>query len=77
MGRLRRFPDNRFVGRRDEMRVYDCDDSLQFEELSQAVAAEGLDMSNQLQAFAPDSLTEAANRGFKPPPPVDTSDTFE
>ena len=59
------------------MRVYDCDDSVQFDELSQAVEAKNLDMINQLQAFAPDSLIEAANRGFKPPPPVDTSDTFE
>lgn len=64
MSRLRRFPDNRFIGRRDAMVVYDCDDSEQFEQLSQAVAALVLDGRNQLQAFAPDTVREASNRGF-------------
>ena len=65
MSRLRRFPDNRFVGRRDEMIVYDCDDAHQFEHLSKAVATLNLDSGNFLQGFAPDSAVEAANRGFR------------
>lgn len=64
MGRLRRFPDNRFVGVRDTMRVYDCDDPEQFAELE---SREGvIDGENLLQAFGPDSLAEARNRCFRP-----------
>jgi len=66
MGRLRRFPDFRFIGRRDEMRVYDCDDPDQFATLEEAVADLGLDMANQLSSFAPDTAAEAGNRGFRP-----------
>lgn len=47
------------------MTVYDCDDPDQFERLSKAVAALDLDSGNLLQAFAPDSPVEAANRGFR------------
>lgn len=67
MGRLRRFQDFRFVGRRDLMLVYDCDDQAQFEELQSSVIASSLDESNRLQAFAPDALAEARNRGFRSP----------
>jgi len=66
MGRLRRFPEFRFIGRRDEMRVYDCDDSDQFAALERAVADLRLDMTNQLSSFAPDTPAEARNRGFLP-----------
>ena len=65
MSRLRRFPDNRFIGRRDTMVVFDCDDLEQFEELSQAVIDLGLELRNDLQAFAPDTLIESSNRGFQ------------
>ena len=65
MGRLRRFPDNRIVGRRDLMIAFDCDDLAQFTELEPAVEELGLDLNNQLQAFAPDTLIEARNRGFR------------
>jgi hypothetical protein len=64
MSRLRRFPDNRFIGRRDTMIVFDCDDLEQFEELSQALIDLGLELRNDLQAFAPDTLLESSNRGF-------------
>ena len=30
MARLRRFEENRFIGARDTMVVYDCDDEAQF-----------------------------------------------
>ena len=65
MARLRRFPDYRFVGRRDQMIAFDCDDPDQFAQLHAAVEEGGLDMKNRLQAFAPDTLTEARNRGFR------------
>lgn len=64
VSRLRRFPDNRFVGRRDTMVVFDCDDREQFEELSQSLVDLGLEIRNDLQAFAPDTIIEASNRGF-------------
>ena len=66
MGRLRRFPDYRIVGRRDQMVAFDCDDEDQFALLQGAVVETGLDMKNLLQAFAPDTLEEARNRGFRP-----------
>lgn len=66
MNRLARFEDYRFVGARDSMLVYDCDDSDQFAELKGRVDEEDLVGSNLLQSFAPDTLEEAANRGFRP-----------
>lgn len=64
MPRLRRFEDYRFVGLRDSMVVFDCDDAKQFEQLS----AEAADLmaTNRLSTFAPDTLAEARNRGFRP-----------
>ena len=64
MGRLRRFPDHRFVGTRDDMVVYDCDDEEQFAALSRRVDDEGLVAARLLSSFAPDTLAEARNRGF-------------
>ncbi len=65
MGRLRRFPDSRFVGLRDEMRVYDCDDEGQFEALRQRVESEDLVGAALVASFSPDTLAEARNRGFR------------
>lgn len=48
------------------MRVYDCDDAEQFETLEARVTSEGMLQANQLQSFAPDTLEETRNRGFKP-----------
>mgnify|MGYP001545130797 FL=1 len=42
MGRLRRFPDKRFIGVRDRMLVYDCDDEVQFAELEQRIEDDDL-----------------------------------
>jgi hypothetical protein len=67
MGRLRRFPDQRFIGRRDQMLVYDCDEHDQFASLEQAVSELGLDQQCLLASFAPDTLVEARNRSFRPP----------
>ena len=66
MGRLKRFEDFRFVGTRDTMRVYDCDDKAQLKRLEVRVQREDLLRRDLLQAFGPDSLAEAANRGFEP-----------
>jgi hypothetical protein len=63
---LARFEEHRFVGTRDEMRVYDCDDSIQFEVLEERVTVDDLVGRKLVQSFAPDSLEEAMNRGFKP-----------
>jgi hypothetical protein len=48
------------------MTFYDCDDESQFEELKAMVEAEDLLGRNRLQAFAPDTPEEAANRGYHP-----------
>lgn len=66
MGRLRRFADSRFVGLRDEMRVYDCDDETQYEALRRRVEEEGLLGRSLVASFGPDTLAEARNRGFRP-----------
>ena len=66
MSRLKRFEEYRFVGTRDTMRVYDCDDADQFEELETRLVEDELLNRKLLQAFAPDSIDEAANRGFRP-----------
>jgi hypothetical protein len=65
VSRLSRFEDYRFIGVRDTMVVYDCDDAEQFAELERRVTEEDLLGRNLLQAFAPDTLEEAENRGFR------------
>lgn len=66
MGRLRRFPDNRFVGTRDDMRVHDCDDEAEFANLEERVTRDDLLGRKLLTSFGPDTLAEARNRGFSP-----------
>ncbi len=66
MSRLSRFEEYRFVGARDTMIAYDCDDPDQFSALKRRVQGHGLDRRNLLQAFAPDELREAVNRSFRP-----------
>ena len=63
MSRLARFSDYRFIGIRDTMVVYDCDDAEEFDELEERVAEDDLMNKLQLQSFAPDNLDEARNRG--------------
>jgi hypothetical protein len=65
VGRLRRFPDQRFIGVRDEMTVYDCDDEDQFRTLTERDERESLTGRSTLQSFGPDTLAEARNRGFR------------
>jgi len=69
MSRLGRFEHYRYLGARDTMTFYDCDDESQFEELKNMVEAEDLLGRNRLQSFAPDTQEEAANRGYHPVAP--------
>lgn len=48
------------------MKVYDCDDESQFEEVQRRVDEEDLVGRKLMQAFAPDTVEEARNRGFRP-----------
>jgi hypothetical protein len=48
------------------MRVYDCDDEGQFSDLEGRASGEDLLNRKLLQAFSPDTVDEARNRGFKP-----------
>jgi hypothetical protein len=66
MSRLSRFDSYRFVGVRDTMRFYDCDDEDQFAEISRRVVEDGLVGKDMVQVFAPDTPTEAMNRGYRP-----------
>ncbi len=66
MSRLNRFEEHRFIGTRDDMVVHDCDDTDRLEQLKRRVDDEGLLAENLLQAFAPDTMDEARNRGFHP-----------
>jgi hypothetical protein len=66
MSRLRRFDEHRFVGARDTMVVYDCDDPDELRRLEARVVQDDLFTRNLLQTFAPDELPEARNRGFTP-----------
>lgn len=66
MGRLDRFAEYRFIGARDTMLAYDCDDEDQFAELRRRVDEEDLVDRLLVQSFAPDTLDEARNRGFRP-----------
>jgi hypothetical protein len=54
------------VGTRDDMVVYDCDDEKAFATLERRVLEENLVSANLLASFAPDTLAEARNRGFRP-----------
>lgn len=67
MARLRRFPDNRFVGLRSTMTVYDCDDPEQFSAIEERTAGGGALRRLDLGTFGPDTIEEARNRGFHPP----------
>ncbi len=64
MGRLKHFGEHRFVGTRDDMVVYDCDDDENLRLLEEKAAA--LVGLNLIQTFGPDDLAEARNRGFSP-----------
>ncbi len=66
MARLRRLESSRFVGARDTMTVYDCEDPAQFAALEERVDGEDLVGRKLIQTYGPDTLAEARNRGFRP-----------
>ena len=66
MNRLNRFEHHRYVGLRLNMKVYDCDNQLQFEKQNNKIGDTDYIGLNLIQSFSPDSLDEAKNRGFKP-----------
>ncbi|MCL1692425.1 MAG: hypothetical protein M3096_01955 [Actinomycetia bacterium] len=66
MTRLRRFEQNRFIGTRDDMIVHDCDNADDFAALEARAEKQDLMGEKLLQAFGPDTLDEARNRGFRP-----------
>ena len=63
--RLRRFPENRFVGTRDDMVVHDCDDAESFAALEARIDLEEMTARLLVSTFGPDTLAEARNRGFR------------
>lgn len=65
MVRLRRFEENRFLGTRDDMRVYDCDEPDQYSALEARDEADDLVGQNLISAIAPDTVEEARNRGYR------------
>ena len=48
------------------MRVYDCDNQQQFDQLNNKIGDIDYLGLNLIQSFSPDSIDEAKNRGFKP-----------
>ena len=48
------------------MRVYDCDNQDEFAQIENLINDKDLIINNLIQAFAPDNIHEAINRGFKP-----------
>lgn len=48
------------------MTVYDCDDPADFNALEERMGDRDLVAEGLLQAFGPDALAEAVNRGFGP-----------
>ena len=66
MARLRRFENHRFIGTRDDLVLYDCDNDEQFAALEGRVTGDDLLGRNLIQTFGPDREAEARNRGFAP-----------
>ena len=64
MGRPTRFEHNRYVGDKRSQVVYDLD--LADDDPDVAARIDELMASEQFAAFAPDTLAEARNRGYRP-----------
>ena len=54
------------MGARDSMLVYDTEEPDQADEISTRLDADDLIAHKLVQTFAPDTLEEARNRGFRP-----------
>jgi hypothetical protein len=62
MDRPSRFEHTRFLGDKRKQVVYDLDGDVDPAVIEELMASE------QFAAFAPDTLAEARNRGYKPAP---------
>ena len=67
MPRLSAFAEHRFIGTRDDMALFDCDEADEFERLESRVASDDLVATKGLQSFSTDTVAEARNRGFRRP----------
>lgn len=65
MARLSTFAEHRFIGTRDDMELFDCDNDDEYAVLSDRIEREDLVEHNGLQSFNPDTAAEARNRGFR------------
>ncbi len=63
---IKRYEGHRVLGTRDTMIAYDVSDEEQATELLSRIEESDLFARNLIQTFAPDTLAEARNRGFKP-----------
>ena len=63
MERLSNFADNRFIGDTRTQEVYDLDESEESE--SMQVLIDELVENETFSCFAPDTLAEARNRGYR------------
>lgn len=70
MSRLRRLELHRFVGLRGTGIVFDTDDEQQSIALRARAAGADPVAVLPIVTFAPDSLVEAANRGYRLPKPT-------
>ncbi len=59
MASLRQFPDHRYIGDKRNQTVYDLEGDVSQDVLAELVASE------QFICFAPDTLAEARNRGYR------------
>jgi hypothetical protein len=59
-----RFEDHRYLGDKRTQRVYDLD--LVDADPAVAAAVEAIMTAESFAAFAPDTLAEARNRGYRP-----------
>ncbi len=66
MSKIRRLEEHRFIGTRDDMVVYDTNDSAQESALEARVTADDLIAVTLISTFGPDTVEEARSRGFKP-----------
>ena len=60
MDRPTRFEHNRFLGDKRSQKVYDLDGDVDPATIDELMAAEAF------ASFAPDTLAEARNRGYRP-----------
>ena len=65
MGKPTRFAHHRFLGDKRTQRIYDLDLVEVDPEVAAAVAS--IMEAESFVAFAPDTLAEARNRGYRPP----------